>query len=298
MFPGTSHTELYKSHDRFWQDYDYVYPVLSRRSRGISVGVNITPAGECNFRCVYCQVDQGLTRKLPAYDLRKLRDELETCTAWALSGAIFEHEIFRGVPEPLRRVNDIAFSGDGEPTLSPIFAEAVDIAASVRLSLMEHGETEKIRLAASEMKLVLITNATRFRQPAVRAVLTKLMANHGEIWAKLDAGTEAYYKKIDRSAVSFSEILAGLTEISWEYPIVLQTLFCRLAGSPPPPSEISAYICRLQEILAAGGKIDHIQLHSVCRRTAEADCTALDAETLAEIAGRIHAETGVEVRVF
>ena len=298
MFPGISHVDLYKNHERFWQDYDYVYPVLSRRSRGISVGININPGGECNFRCVYCQVEPTRTRKLPAYDLEKLRRELETCVTWALSGEIFEHEIFRGVPAELCRVNDVAFSGDGEPTISPIFAEAVEIAADVRRQLMDHGKTEKIRLGTRDMKLVLITNATRFRQPAVQAVLARLMANHGEIWAKLDAGTEAYYGKIDRSAVPFSEILAGLAEVAGQHPVVIQTLFCRLAGEAPAEEEIAAYSLRIRHILAAGGKIDHIQLHTVCRRTAEEICTAVEPEILKEIARRIHEETGVEVRVF
>ena len=32
------------------------------------------------------------------------------------SGAIYEDETFRNVPDHLRRLNDVAFSGDGEPT--------------------------------------------------------------------------------------------------------------------------------------------------------------------------------------
>ncbi len=298
MEPGTSHHELYRNHDRFWMDYDYVYPVLSRRSRGISVGININPAGDCNFRCVYCQVDHCQTRKLPAFDLEKLREELRTCVAYALSGQIFEDAVFRDVPRELRRVNDVAFSGDGEPTISPVFAQAVDIAADVRQKFMEYGHPDDMRQAAKEMKLVLITNATRFRQPEVHAALEKLMANNGEIWAKLDAGTEAYYQEIDRSRVPFSEILAGITDVAKKTPVVIQTLFCRMNGEAPAETELAAYRRRIQDILAAGGKIDHIQLHSVCRRTAVEACTRLETEYLEPIAARIHEETGVAVKIY
>lgn len=298
MEPGTSHYELYQNHDRFWMDYDYVYPVLSRRSRGISVGINLNPAGDCNFRCVYCQVDPARTRKLASFDLEKLRQELRTCVAYAVSGRIFEDEIFRDVPPGLRRVNDVAFSGDGEPTISPVFARAVAIAADVRLKLMEYGHPEEMRQAANEMKLVLITNATRFRQPEVQRALETLMANNGEIWAKLDAGTEAYYEKIDRSRVPFSEILAGITDVAKQNPVVLQTLFCRMDGQGPTAGEIAAYCARIRDILAAGGAIHHIQLHSVCRRTAVAACTRLEPPLLEQIAAEIRETTDVTVEVY
>lgn len=298
MEPGTSHYELYKNHDRFWMDYDYVYPVLSRRSRGISVGINLNPAGDCNFRCVYCQVDPAYTRKFSAIHLETLHQELRTCVAYAVSGRIFEDEVFRDVPPRLRRVNDVAFSGDGEPTLSPAFPQAVEIAADVRQKLMMHGYPDDMRRATEEMKLVLITNATRFRQPTVQRALETLMANNGEIWAKLDAGTEAYYEMIDRSRVPFSEILAGITDVAKQNPVVLQTLFCRMAGQGPSDAEIAAYCRRIQDILAAGGAIDHIQLHSVCRRTAVAACTGLEPPILNQIAAEIRETTGVTVEVY
>ena len=61
-----------------------------------------------------------------------------------------------------------------------------------------------------DLKLVLITNASMFDRPAVQQALEILDANGGEIWAKLDAGTEAYYRKIAQSKVAFDKILANL----------------------------------------------------------------------------------------
>ena len=51
--------EAHRRHDRHFRDSKYVYPVLSRRSQGISVGINLNPDRRCNFDCVYCQVERG-----------------------------------------------------------------------------------------------------------------------------------------------------------------------------------------------------------------------------------------------
>ena len=61
---------------------------------------------------------------------------------------------------------------------------------------MRRGRQER-RL--DQLKLVLITNASMFHREAVARALEVLDANNGEIWAKLDAGTEAYYQQVARS---------------------------------------------------------------------------------------------------
>ncbi len=49
---------LHAEHQRTFEANKFVYPVLSRRSRGISIGVNLNPDKVCNFDCIYCQVDR------------------------------------------------------------------------------------------------------------------------------------------------------------------------------------------------------------------------------------------------
>jgi hypothetical protein len=73
------------------------------------------------------------------------------------SGELFEMEKFRETPPDLRRLNDIAFSGDGEPTTCPQFDAIVEAVAEV-----------KERRGLDAVKLVLITNATQFHKPAVQ----------------------------------------------------------------------------------------------------------------------------------
>ncbi|MBI1864603.1 MAG: radical SAM protein, partial [Nitrospirae bacterium] len=45
-------------HPRAYAGFRFVYPVLSRRARGVSLGVNLSPDARCNFSCRYCQVDR------------------------------------------------------------------------------------------------------------------------------------------------------------------------------------------------------------------------------------------------
>ena len=47
-----------QDHSRVFRDLIFVYPVISRRSQGLSIGVNLNPDKRCNFDCVYCEVDR------------------------------------------------------------------------------------------------------------------------------------------------------------------------------------------------------------------------------------------------
>ncbi|MDZ7619574.1 MAG: hypothetical protein U1E05_21450, partial [Patescibacteria group bacterium] len=149
--PTDSMRPLFADHTRRFAENRYVYPVLSRRSGGISIGVNLSPDKTCNFRCAYCQVDRETkgARDLPpgtfAVDLGVLAEELDDMAEAVQSGRLFEGPRFSQTPAHLRRLNDIALSGDGEPTLCPQIAEAVAVCAAMR---------RKHRL--DDVKLVLI----------------------------------------------------------------------------------------------------------------------------------------------
>ena len=108
-----------------------------------------------------------------------------------------------------------------------------------------------------------------FHREAVARALEVLDANNGEIWAKLDAGTEAYYQQVARSAVSFRRILDNLLLAARTRPIVIQSLFMRLYDQPPSLAEQEAYCYRLRELMAAGGRIKLVQIHTVARPPAE-----------------------------
>jgi wyosine [tRNA(Phe)-imidazoG37] synthetase (radical SAM superfamily) len=272
--PSPPHTD----HRRQWRDYRYVYPVISRRSKGLSIGINLNHDQRCTYACIYCQIDRHVPRPAHKVDLPILRRELEAVLTEATSGRIWQEERFAATPAELRRLNDIAFSGDGEPTCLPNFDEAVAAVAEV-----------KDRMGLEAVKIVVITNASQFRTRQFQAALPILDAHHGEIWAKLDAGSEAYFRRVNRPApaVTLAGIVEGIAEVARGREVVIQSLFARLDGAAPPPEELAAYCDRLRDILAAGGKIKLLQVHTVARRPAEASVGPLDDEQLRAIAGAI-----------
>jgi wyosine [tRNA(Phe)-imidazoG37] synthetase (radical SAM superfamily) len=251
-------------HPRTFAANCYVYPVLSRRAGGLSIGVNLNLDRVCNFHCIYCQVDRSAPAEADFVDLPRLAAELDRMVELVVSERIYEGPQFHDTPAPLRRLNDIALSGDGEPTAYANFDKVVDVCAEVRR-----------RRCPAEVKLVLITNASLLHRPRVCQALQTLDANGGEVWAKLDAGTEDYYRLINRSAIPWRQILDNLREAALARPIVIQTMFLRVRGEAPPPAELEAYCDRLDEITAAGGRIKLVQIYTLARRPAESSVAAL-----------------------
>jgi len=260
-------TDLIKAHldhRRVWRDFDYCYPVISRRSRGVSLGVNLNPDKVCNFDCVYCEVDRLTPPKRRDLDLDLLAEELGLLLDLATSGEIYQIPPFDSARPEQRRLNDIAFSGDGEPTTAREFAEAVQRVARL-----------KDQRGLDLVKLVLITDSSRLQAPDVVAGLEILMAHQGEIWAKLDAGTEAFYHEICRSQVPYQRILDNLLATARRWPILIQTLFLEWNGQGPSEAELEAYCGRLEHILEQGGQLQAIQLYTVARPTPEPEARPL-----------------------
>lgn len=266
-------------HRRELEQNRYVYAVLSRRSGGVSIGINLNPDKVCNFDCIYCQVDRTTPGRFRRVDLRILEQELKDLLARAKSGKLFDHAPFSGIPESLRQVKDIAFSGDGEPTTYPRFKETVELAIQA-----------KDEAGLGHLKIVVITNATMFHRPKVKETLALLDQHNGEIWAKLDAGTEEYYHLVDVTTIPFQRVLDNILEAARRRPVVIQSLFMRVHGVGPDEKEIEAFCDRLREIVAQGGKISLVQVYTVARRPAQPYVTPLaDAEvdSIAEAVRRI-----------
>jgi wyosine [tRNA(Phe)-imidazoG37] synthetase (radical SAM superfamily) len=278
---------VHRDHRRTFADNLFVYAVVSRRSKGVSIGVNLNPDKVCNFDCVYCQVDRKTSPLVRDVDVPRLLEELEQTLDLVLSGRLFELERFRLTPPGLRRLNDIAFSGDGEPTTCPQFREVVRAAADI-----------KRHHVLDDVKLVLITNATRFHHPPVRDALALLDVNNGEIWAKLEAGTEEYYRAVDRTTIPFARVLANITEAAQARPVVIQALFLKMHGTPPPPSEIDAFCDRLTQIVQSGGRIRLVQVYTVARVPAEDWVTPLTDVEVDAITERVRQRTGLNTESF
>jgi wyosine [tRNA(Phe)-imidazoG37] synthetase (radical SAM superfamily) len=274
-------------HPRDWRENLYVYPVISRRSRGLSIGVNLNPDAACNFDCVYCQVDRTVPPRVRDVDPERLRDELSQMIDAAITGSLFEDEAFADVPASHRRINDIAFSGDGEPTTCKLFGECVRIAADL-----------KRQSGLDGVKIVLITDACYLTRPDVEAGLAVMDKNNGEIWAKLDAGTEEYYRLVNRPNYPLRHVMDNIIAAARIRPVVIQSLFMRLHGESPPDSEILAFTDRLNEVVAAGGRINLVQVYTVSRRPAEAFVAPLTNDEVDCIVQRVRDRTALPTEAF
>jgi wyosine [tRNA(Phe)-imidazoG37] synthetase (radical SAM superfamily) len=278
---------LYSDHGRTYRENKFVYPVLSRRSAGISIGVNLNPDKVCNFDCIYCQVDRRSEAETQFVETDRLLAELDAMFRFVVSGEIFQDAKFADVPAPLRRLNDVAFSGDGEPTTFRNFDEIIAAAAAL-----------KTRHGLDGVKMVLITNATMFHRPAVERGLAILDAHNGEIWAKLETGTEEYYQLVERTKVPFRRVLDNIASAAQRRPLVIQSLFMRIKGDPPPPAEIAAFADRLNEITAAGGAIKLVQVYTVARQPAESFVAALTHAEVDAIVQTVRQRTGLPAEPF
>ena len=277
-----------KDHTRVYKDFTYVYPVISRRASGLSIGVNLNPDKVCNFDCLYCEVDRVTPGKVGPLDMAQMRDELDAMIRFARDGGLAKEPKFDELPPYLsRNVKDIAFSGDGEPTMVGNFDECVRMVAEVKQA---HG--------LAQTKIRLITDAAGLDTGAVRRGLELMDANNGEIWAKLDAGTEDYFRQVNRTTVRYDRILSNLLNTSKVRPIVIQTLLFRIRDEKMSDAELEAYCGRLQAILDQGGRISEVHLYTIARPTPVDYATALTDAELRDFATRVKAATGLTVLTF
>ena len=276
---------LTQQHPRRFGTLRHVYPVISRRSGGLSLGVNLSPTGLCNFACVYCQVlaEEAETKTgLPIVPMDRLETELRQLVGSVNDGSLFGQPVFAPVPAEKRILKDIAFSGDGEPTLSPQFAETVRLVANIRKVLCEES-----------VKIVLITNSSTLHLASVRSALDLMLQNNGEIWAKLDAGTPEFYRTVARSTIPFQTICSNLINFTQEFPVVIQTCFLSLHGKGPSAEEVWKYAERLNEL----DKVKYVQIYTAARHTPEDWALPLANSQLDDIAEAVRQQTALEVRL-
>lgn len=269
-------------HSRDSAGMRYVYPVISRRAGGVSVGINLNPNNACNWRCIYCQVPDLTRGGPPPIDLALLERELNDF----LSGAIAGDFMATRVPAGSRRLVDVAFSGNGEPTSAREFAAAVGIAERV---LAAHGLAAKIPLR-------LITNGSLLDRKAVQSGIAHLGRAGGEVWFKLDAGTAAGLARINGTRVQPEVVARRLACCARLAPTWVQTCLFRVDGEAPAEEDIRAYLALLAPLAPA---LAGAHLYSLARPSQQKEAPRLgrmEAEELETMAERIR-QLGLEVRV-
>lgn len=265
------------SHDRdFYGEGSLVYPVLSRRVQGISVGINTFPSGVCNFGCIYCEVGRTVPKRNLKFNTDAANLQLQKVLTDVQGGSLGNE-----------RVRAVTLSGDGEPTSLLHFQEVVERVIETR---------DSCGLAGA--KLVVISNATGLHRETVKEGLKFMDAHNGELWAKLDAGTEDYFKRIARTRVPFGRILSNILNASIGRPIKIQTCFMNVAGEMPSPEEIRAYCGRVDYIRAHGGQISAIQLYTVSRPPTKSYVTELTDDQMNQTAQMLKDNTAIPVEVY
>ncbi len=275
-------------------DNRFVYAVVSQRSRGLSIGINLSPDKVCNFDCIYCEVPRNGVLPPGELDVLVLAAELRRMLALAADSKMHELPGYQNVPPELLSLKSVALSGDGEPTLSPNFHEVVQVIVHLRAQ----GDFPFF-------KVVLITNATWLHLPQVQLGL-QLFTAQDEIWAKLDAGTQGYLERINRPKsgavngpnISLDHILGNILRIGRQRPIAIQSLFAMVDEQEPPADEIDQYVQRLKELKEGGAKIFLVQVYSAHRPAFRPMCSHLPLRTLSRIAQRVREVTGLKAEVF
>jgi wyosine [tRNA(Phe)-imidazoG37] synthetase (radical SAM superfamily) len=282
--PARVHTAFGQPRD--FLDNRFVYVVISPRARGLSIGINMNPDQLCNFDCAYCEVDRSHRPADTELDVFVMAEELQKTLLLVRSGGIRQHSPYRTLQPDLTQLRHVAFSGDGEPTLCPNFAEAVQRVAQVRA-----------RQPHSFFKFALITNGSRLDAPEVREGL-KLFTREDEIWIKLEAGTQSYMDKVNRSEVPLEKIVENILMMGRRHSVIIQSLFPLIAGQEPPADEMTSYIQRLIDLKKRGADISLVQIYSATRPNFNSDCGHMPLKSLAAICKRIKTETGLRAEVF
>lgn len=273
------------NHDRDSVGMVYVYPVVSRRAGGVSVGVNLNPNNACNWACVYCQVPNLVRGAALEVDLAQLEAELRAMLADILHGDFMRTR----VPEGARRLNDIALSGNGEPTSAKAFPQVIELIGRV---MADFG-------LAGTIKLVLITNGSLIDRPRVRNGLVKMALLNGEIWFKFDSATASGMRAINQTRIAPDKQFERLGMAARLCPTWLQTCMFALDGAPPSASEQAAYLAAIERIRQQRIPVRGVLLYGLARPSMQPQAgrlSALSAEWLNDFADRIRA-AGLPVKV-
>jgi len=273
---------LTQDHRRDFAGLTYVYPVVSRRAGGVSVGINLNPNNACNWHCAYCQVPGLVRGEAPPIDLAKLETELSGFLADLAEGRFME----RHVPEGWRTVRDIALSGNGEPTSSRQFALVVSLVARVR---------DAAGLRSTPIRV--ITNGSLVGRAYVQEGLRRLAHVGGEVWFKVDAGRPEDIRRINGVALAPAMVARNLMRCSALCPTWVQTCLFGWDGVPPEEAAMTAYL----NVLTTAGisSLKGVLLYGVARPSRQPEAvhvSPLSPEAL-EAYGELIREKGLTVMV-
>jgi wyosine [tRNA(Phe)-imidazoG37] synthetase (radical SAM superfamily) len=213
-----------EDHDRNIFDSKYVYPVVSRRAGGLSLGVNLNTNNACNWQCIYCEIP-NLSRGGPEpIEVELLKDELNF---WI--DQIINSNFLKENTSPGTTFADVALSGNGEPTAAPEFLDVLEI---IIASLKEHKLIDKIPVR-------LITNGSFISKK--KDCLNIFNRYHGEIWFKIDAADKDSIKLINQVNLDPNSMINNLKKCAEACQTVIQTCLLKINHQVPTNDFLKNY---------------------------------------------------------
>jgi wyosine [tRNA(Phe)-imidazoG37] synthetase (radical SAM superfamily) len=245
-------------------------PVLSRRL-GLSLGVNLSPADgkRCTFDCIYCECGLNLDRK--THTSAPSRKAVQVALVGKLTAMAKTGE----------RPDVITFSGNGEPTMHPHFADIIDDTLRVRDEF------------CPEAKVAVISNSTMIHKDSVVRALCRVDDN----LMKLDAGSDALIRLIDQPEIrdfTAAQLIEQLRR--FEGRLIIQTMFLHgehqgLSVDNTGDADVALWIEALKVI-----RPRCVMIYTINRETPVKTMSATSPETLNAIAAKVR-EAGFEVKV-
>ena len=272
-------------HSRDSAGMRYVYPVVSRRAGGVSVGINLNTNNACNWRCIYCQVPDLKLGTAPAIDLMLLENELRSFLQELLHGDFMQQR----VPEGARRINDIALSGNGEPTSAKEFVQVVALI----------GRLQKELALPPHIKLILITNGSLMHRPNVQEGVRLMAGFNGELWFKLDRASVAGMQAVNNTQSSMDKVRKSLVTAISLCPTWLQTCWFAQDGRAPARQDEDDYLDFIAGLLRDNIRPQGVLLYTLARPSLQPEAShlqALSQQQLETFAERIRA-LGLTVKV-
>ncbi len=170
-------------------------PIPSRRF-GMSLGIDLSPnIKQCNFDCLYCELEKAKTvsKQTQILEVSDVISELKT--------ALANH----------KNIDVITFTANGEPTLYPKLSELID-------------EVDKIK---GNTKTLILSNGANIYEPQIQQTLTKIDV----VKLSLDCVSPTCFKKLDRvdDSVDCSKIVEGMITFRklHKKQLITETLFVK-----------------------------------------------------------------------
>jgi len=271
-----------EDHDRNIFDSKYVYPVVSRRAGGLSLGINLNTNNACNWQCIYCEIP-NLSRGGPEpIEVELLKDELNF---W-IDQIINSNFLKKNTP-PGTTFADVALSGNGEPTAASEFLDVLEI---IIASLKEHKLVDKIPVR-------LITNGSFISKK--KECLNIFNQYHGEVWFKIDAADEDSIKLINQVNLNPNSMINNLKKCAEACQTVIQTCLLKINHQVPTNDFLKNYSKLIKPYERLIKKID---LYSLARPSLQnnQDITIerLSLEELNNIKNILQKQLTIKIDVF